>query len=383
MAIIRPPLIERRWQARPIASNWHTHTASFNLNLRNKDQFFNAPGQPPTYDWPNPKAPQRAQDLNTFLNSVNLRLLSKDQFYTAAGKAPNFDWPNPKAPERALSLNTHVQAQNLNLRSKDLFFTVAGLGPDYDWPNPKGPVYPLSLRTHTLSPSLTTLRGQDKFFSAAGIGPDYDWPNPKGSPYPLTLRTHTESPTETTLSNPFNQTFWPLYKPIPIAASLGTHLNLVNLNLLGKDALPFAYMGWTVPQSAALPLPPVFYPYNIPLNTPVVVPPVVVDDSNMHDGKPRSYSQDAYTAKVRRDSRNLAEIIAKRLRGESPDDATPSEPSQPRPLKKLTLSLPQRQPKIEVPVKSISAMVMEYHMLQAELQRIENDELAIVMLLTS
>lgn len=51
-----------------------TWVENVKLNLLGQDQFFGAPGEPPTYMWPNPKSPTYLKDLQVFLNNINMLL---------------------------------------------------------------------------------------------------------------------------------------------------------------------------------------------------------------------------------------------------------------------------------------------------------------------
>src|SRR5689334_15015573 len=63
--------------------------------------------QPPFFqtDWPNPT--QKKPDIRGSTASVNLNILGKDQFYGAAGQPPTYDYPNPvlrKVQRRIISV---------------------------------------------------------------------------------------------------------------------------------------------------------------------------------------------------------------------------------------------------------------------------------------
>lgn len=133
-------------------------------------------------DYPNPRGPQRAVDLLTWVNSVNLNLLGQDKFFGAG--PPTYDYPNPRGPLRSIDLLTWAFPSNLSLMGQDKFFGVGG--PNYDYPNPRGYQYPSDLRTWTWS--RAAYYAPPAFFGLAGH-PNFDQPNPRGPLYPISLRT--------------------------------------------------------------------------------------------------------------------------------------------------------------------------------------------------
>ena len=224
--------------------------------LKGKDTFFSAPGAGPTYDWPNPRGPLRANELLTFTNSVKLNLLSKDQFFTSAGRGPTYDWPNPPGPRYASDLRTFVNPLEPNLLSKDKFFGAAGQPPaNLDWPVPKGPVPSIVLKTWTWDDVLlNVLKNQDQFFGLAG-NPTWDWPVPKGPVPATTLKTWVD-PVKLTLigQDRFfglagNPTFdWPVPKEAaPGVVTQRTWAEGYKL-LLFRESIPALNFDWPVPR---------------------------------------------------------------------------------------------------------------------------------------
>jgi hypothetical protein len=138
--------------------------------------------------WLNPRGALRALMLSTHLTPLALNLRGRDKFFGAAGEPPRYDRPNPIIAPRALALGTHLTPLALNLRGRDKFFGAAGEPPRYDWPNPGIPLRPNLGRAASTPP---TLYGADRFFTAGG--PRYDWPNPLIAKRALGLSTHIQT----------------------------------------------------------------------------------------------------------------------------------------------------------------------------------------------
>src|SRR5712691_5089962 len=90
------------------------------------DQFFAAPGQGPTYDYPNPKIPTPPVVNKTWTFRYNLNLMNQGKTY---------DYPNPARSllERASLNKTWTDSYKLPLIGKDTFFSSPGRGPNYDY----------------------------------------------------------------------------------------------------------------------------------------------------------------------------------------------------------------------------------------------------------
>lgn len=77
-----------------------THSqSSVNSTLKSQDQFFGLAGNP-TFDWPlaTGHRPELARPgtLRGYTQSYALSLIGQDAFYSAPGEVPSYDWPNPK-----------------------------------------------------------------------------------------------------------------------------------------------------------------------------------------------------------------------------------------------------------------------------------------------
>jgi hypothetical protein len=213
-------------------SHLRTFTNPLNQELLQKDQFFGSAGMGPTYDWPNPLQPRRANDLLTNLGISNFPLY-------ASARLPNnvYDWPNPLPTKFSSDLRTFINTIAYQLAGKDQFFGAAGMGPDYDWPNPIPPKFPSDLRTWLQSSNI--IAGLDKFFSAQGVGPTYDYPNPLQPRRSVDFLTWTDSLDTETLASiiqlPYNTYDWPNPAPLKFASDQRTFSNSLSLLLLGKD----------------------------------------------------------------------------------------------------------------------------------------------------
>jgi hypothetical protein len=143
--------------------------------LGGQDQFFGAPGQPPTYDWPNPRIAVQPQENRGFVRAANVQLLGLDQFFGAPGEAPRFDWPNPPQPRQPAQ--SHYQTNLwVGLLAQPFAQT--------DWPNPQQAKQPQENSSFVRAANVQLI-GQDRFFAGAGQAPIYDWPNPQRPRQPL------------------------------------------------------------------------------------------------------------------------------------------------------------------------------------------------------
>jgi len=194
--------------------------------------------QPPFFqtDWPNPT--QKKPDIRGSTASVNLNILGKDQFYGAAGQPPTYDYPNPVL--RKVQRQDLAVSVNLNLLQP---FAQT------DWPNPLVQKANLELRTFTDSFNLPLL-GKDQFFGAAGQPPIYDYPNPRtarrGPPdQSISLLQSTLAPV-VVAGNPFSQTEWP--NPIRRHAQrLGNFYHRIGTATGAGASPPLANTPWANP----------------------------------------------------------------------------------------------------------------------------------------
>src|SRR5690242_2446657 len=192
--------------------------------------------QPPFFqtDWPNPT--QKKPDIRGSTASVNLNILGKDQFYGAAGQPPTYDYPNPVL--RKVQRQDYLGSVNLNLLQP---FAQT------DWPNPtlkkpdiRGAVYGVNLN----------ILGEDQFFGAAGQPPTYDYPNPRtarrGPPdQSISLLQSTLAPV-VVAGNPFSQTEWP--NPIRRHAQrLGNFYHRIGTATGAGASPPLANTPWANP----------------------------------------------------------------------------------------------------------------------------------------
>jgi hypothetical protein len=251
------------------------------IQLGGKDQFFAAPGQPPTYswpgtprpadplptyppnllvgllarpfaqtDWPPPRNPVPPPEARGFLNAAEIHLIGKDQFFGAPGQPVANDWPPPPPrPSQRPSLDSQ---QVPNLLPGALAVPV---GKATDWVAKREPIPPPDSRGF-LGAVAIQLVGLDRFFGATGQGPVYHWPPPPvarpsipDAPIPnLTLAT-----LGVTAPKPFAQADWPAKRePPPVGDQRGSTGN-VPLNLIGKDAF-FGAAGERTPADWPAPL---------------------------------------------------------------------------------------------------------------------------------
>jgi hypothetical protein len=146
--------------------------APLRLLLLGQDQFFGAPGQPPSYDWPNPRGPLPARPSLTVPLQLTLLLP------TAAPFLP-LDWPNPRTAREAADLRSWLQRMPQLLFGQDKFFGGAGQPPaNMDWPVPRGAPFPAEDRGFSWPFQLTLHVIPVKAPVAL------DWPNPRGPRYP-------------------------------------------------------------------------------------------------------------------------------------------------------------------------------------------------------
>src|SRR5690349_3045388 len=193
-----------------------------------------APAAPPFSqdDWPNPVI--RKQAVRTTVNGVNLNLLSQDQFFGAAGQPPTYDYPNPKAPKRS------VQDWNQNLLQSTL---VPQPFAQTDWPNPitrkpgiRGDIYSVNLE----------LIGQDSFFGVPGQPPaNYDFPNPKAQR--RNPQDWLQSPYNSQGEKPFTQYDFPNPRG-PKRNPQDWSQNLLQSTLTPAAGTPFSQTDWPNPQ---------------------------------------------------------------------------------------------------------------------------------------
>ncbi len=219
-------------QRKPFPIDLRTWSHSTDLNLLGQDQFFSGAGCGPDYDFPNPRGKVFSNELRTFTCGLMLGLI--------ASALPNIQQhspPNPNGKVFPSDLRTFINPCETQLIGQDLFFGAAGECQARDFPNPIGKKFPSDLRTFT-NPAEVQLIGQDLFFSVAGIGPNYDFPNPqlkKSSfaslcPIPINNIVFSIVVYPSTFVFDFPN---PIGKQYP--QDLRTFLNLVDLNLLGKD----------------------------------------------------------------------------------------------------------------------------------------------------
>lgn len=154
------PFIPPLWTVPPKAPTnvQLSFTDSFPLGLIGQDQFFTSPGQGPVYDYPNPRAPRRAQDLSNWIQSQlpsniptgipflalwypNPQIARKpidnlswyQSFVLPTVLQPNpirpIEWIVPKGRPRSLDFNTWLQSNQFNTVTLSPFFKT-------DWPNP-------------------------------------------------------------------------------------------------------------------------------------------------------------------------------------------------------------------------------------------------------
>ena len=171
------------------------HAKSHFLGLIGKDQFFGAPGQGPTYDYPNPRISPRSPSLHSWtfaFDPATLALVDQAPF-------KNQNWSNPQLP---LSVN---RTWTFSLGPEAL---LSPFTPTY-WPNP-------SIR----------------------IGPQAD--------------THLSSLLTTTLvaTRPFQTPFWPFPPPRPVVVTYHWGNNLIGTLLATEPPLSAAVLPvfgtWTV-----------------------------------------------------------------------------------------------------------------------------------------
>lgn len=257
-----------------------THTHSFPLTLRGKDQFFSAAGLAPTYDWPNPRGKPHPHFLRTHRDTRELVL--KDTQFGAAGQTRTYDWPNPQGKPFPLENRTWLQSVDLVLLGKDQEFAAPGEWKTYDWPIPAGkkppivtiadqppnlalsilaPIqkpamqadWPIPLRRGSLLVSMVTKPG-DAGTPAAATLPFglIDWPNPRVQPFAISNRTFLfyyvpdQSAPFNGLSDPN-----PIGKVYPIILRTWTQ-NLIESTLFAPPATPpFYQTNWPNPLSKA------------------------------------------------------------------------------------------------------------------------------------
>lgn len=100
-------------------------------------------------DWPNPRGYVPAISLKTHLDPLKLTLLGKDQFFGAPGEGPTYAWPNPAGPRYPTHLGTFYQAPSLSNLLAPAPFNMA------DWPNPsRRTTTPINLTFTGRNPNL-------------------------------------------------------------------------------------------------------------------------------------------------------------------------------------------------------------------------------------
>lgn len=196
-------------------------TASFPLELINRDQFYGTPGQAQNFDWQNPRAALRTYAL--YDPGYNLTLQLPAPTVTLPPGTQATDTLPPHAPARAREYG-QGSAFPLELRGRDQVYSAAGEVPAYDWPNPRAPQrlrdyswlqsLPLHIYFPSLPPGQSTgsterpprgpqrlpdytftaavrlqLIGQDRMYGAPGQVPAYDWQLP--TPRPARMRDYT------------------------------------------------------------------------------------------------------------------------------------------------------------------------------------------------
>src|SRR5690349_22314674 len=122
-------------------------------------------------DWPNPLVQKANLELRTFTDSFNLPLLGKDQFFGAAGQPPIYDYPNPRTARRG------PPDQSISLLQSTLAPVVVAGNPfsQTEWPNP--------IRRH--AQRLGNFYHRIGTATGAGASPplaNTPWANPLGKP---------------------------------------------------------------------------------------------------------------------------------------------------------------------------------------------------------
>lgn len=136
---------------------------SASLSLLGKDQFFGAPGQPPAYDWPNPRRAGVAIDNYTEADGTEYWLLT-----SSAAPFSQGDWPNPSTLRSTLASRTHLA-----------WMAFARAFAQRDWPNPRIKVGVKQEWVLSLLPTLYTPPTVRPFGQR-------DWLNPR-RPAPLSV----------------------------------------------------------------------------------------------------------------------------------------------------------------------------------------------------
>lgn len=132
--------------------------------------------------WPVPQAPRASIDLRTHLDPLKLNLAGKDSFFSGAGIGPDYDYPNPRAPQRAAGLGSIQQSGSLGLTA--IIVPVPVVNPHAANPS----------RRPGAAPGLLTLASAGLQTAAVATPPPpaalvVDWPTPKGARQPVELKT--------------------------------------------------------------------------------------------------------------------------------------------------------------------------------------------------
>ncbi len=258
---VAPPIKPIDWpnpqvKQRPIENITDVDASEFWLL---KDQFFSAPGQPPTWDYPNPQIARRIdytwnqsspQSFAALQNPFNLKdwpnpgiprridaltWLQLPQLVPAAiAPFAPIDWPNPA--QKAFIAEHRTQADGtefwLLIPANAVPFATT------DWPNPGSKAWALENRTEADGTEFWILK--DTFFGGAGQPPS---PTP-AAPYrpavwPIDGRTWLQSHVLDTLAPPpqapFNLDEWPVPAGYRYPISLRTLAEFTRL--LGKDKI--------------------------------------------------------------------------------------------------------------------------------------------------
>ncbi len=216
-------LPQRFLSTRPLGQNPFRGLLRLDGLLRTlQDQFFGAPGQPPTWDYQNPLIARRID--YTWNQS------SPQSFAALQNPFSLKDWPNPGIARRIDAL-TWIQLPQL-------VPPVAAPFAQTDWPNPGIKVWAIENRTEADGSEFWFLK--DTFFGGAGQPPS---PTPaapyRAAVWPIDGRTWLQNHLQDTLAplgpSPFNQDDWPVPAGYRYPISLRTFAEFTRL--LGKDRI--------------------------------------------------------------------------------------------------------------------------------------------------
>ena len=242
--------------ATPTSTNW--------LNSAPTDSFLaiivafkaaSGPASPPaiTPDQPLVRPATYGIDLRTFLTTLNLQLKGRDSIFGAQGQTQTYDWPLPKWPTYGPELRTWLAS------AQEVPTPVSQIT---DWPLPLGAIYPIELRT-ALNTLSKVLLHKDLFFGAAGQPvANLDQPASRPATYSNELRTHLGNALEAELASVPTTFEWPLPKWPQWEVGLGTFLNAVEVQLIGKDKT-FGAAGQVFPNTDQPASPPAIYPSHL------------------------------------------------------------------------------------------------------------------------